>query len=305
MVWNPNKPWNGRNKWRFRRTARKLPARAIPKSIARVRKEWVTIYNPMEQAGCRPLIAPWSPVGDSCWSRLAIHVLDPVTLSETYQDNVKISAMKGSIFMRPLFQRPSVCDANEWTQWINAVRDSFIRCRVGLYKQETIAANPVGQTPDLGGDVDYSDTPLLKEWVRNWPSVPYKLQVPWYGENTFMGVCNDTTRDSYITPATSTGSQPAFQVPEIETICREFTGTNETCLAGPVNVFAQEHGWKSISLNRRRDIVMKEEMDLSYVFAWANIVRDAEMQPSCGTSTWAAPCALQIIPDLKVQICYG
>lgn len=306
MVWNSRKPWNGWNKWKRRPALKKaatIPASRIPRSIARVRSEWVTLFNPPGSPDCPWVSAPYAPQSESCRSSFAFTIVDPTTLTDVYQDDVKVSHISGFIYMKPVFQRPNTCDMTEVLAWQNRVQDYFIMMRGGLYKQYTTEAAPDGLFPHPFTDEDYSDTRYLQRYSREWVSKPYESTMAHYGSGSFYGLCANTTRNSYLTPATSTGSQPAFSVPEIETACAPAFAGSEDCWKGPPEIHFREPAWKKIRVSHRKDIRLRENDRLDMFFDWGPM----SLQPmgDCGVPEQYSPCAMHILPVIKLRIQYG
>lgn len=114
----PKRNWT--RKWPRRRTS-KIPATRIPKSIARVRTDWVGVYNVTSTGGdgtaCKYLVAPFLPVtlagepgNPQCFSTFGLDVMTSQRLSDLYQDDCKIVKMVGDIWMRPVYQTADACN---------------------------------------------------------------------------------------------------------------------------------------------------------------------------------------------------
>lgn len=307
MAWNrPRKPWN--TKWGMfsrRRTTRKIPMAAIPKGIARTRSEWLTVYNPM--SNCVAVSAPWDGAEPCQPLHFSFGIIDPSRLSDdAFNDDIKIVGMKGFFAFRPLFQRPEKCSEVQLRVWRASVRDTNVFGRFGLYKQATTEDTPFGITPHLDESDDWSDTRLIREWHREWMAQPYQLHAAAHPRGSFLGICSEVTRASYITPATATGDQPAFQVPEIETDCEaQYVDTEiEECPDGPVYEVNRELGWKRISLDSRKTIRLRESDRLDLECAFTKVGMDSE-STRCGYSPAVQPCGVQIIPVLKLRMQWG
>lgn len=300
MAWS-KKPWNGWNKWGRRRSTKAgiIPASRIPRSIARTRSEWVTIYNPMGE--CTTVHAPW-PTGETCnILRMEFSAITADQLTFDYGDDVKVVAAVGSFAMRPVYARPDRCNLDQLVSWRTGVLDSVIYLRGGLYKQPTTQDDPAGLFPNLAEDDDWSDTRLQKRFAKKWFPRPTSLINTNWPSNSFQGVHSGTARAAYNVPATSSGSQPLYNVPAITSTCAEcFTGS-EDCYQGFVQEYCEDKPWKSVVVNMRKTIRLRENDKLSYVFA----VSTLRNQGQCGLTTPYDPCGMQVIPELKLRIQYG
>jgi len=306
--------WGSR--FRARSGTRKLPARVIPKSIARVRTDWVTVFNVTDQAptgtGCKYLLAPWVPVnidgfGEQCFSSFSFPVISADNLSDLYGDDVKIVKMVGDFWLRPVFTPADACFPDDLAllqaQWDNY----FVRARGGLFKQRVVSSdlNANGVVPHPLFGRDWSDAGFLKLWERNWVAPPAQSVATTYGEGQLINAIGNVTRDQYNTPATSSGDQPLFSVPAIETECMNCVVGSESCYDGPSYTRYMGPGWKRVSISSRRMIHMKEDDALAWWIDWADIGPSGE-GPNCGYSVHTSkPCGMQIIPSLKIKLQYG
>jgi len=305
----------------FRRSFRRkgtIPARKIPPSIARVRTNWVTLYNISDSptsggTSCAWLHAPWSPVtlnvdGDQeeqCFSSWSFDVLDATRLTDNYGDDVKIVKMVGNFWVRPVFEAEDACAPDNLAEMQANWSDYFVRCRGGLFKTRTVSGapdtDPVRAHPLFGRD--WSDAGFLKTFERNWHSAPPQSTSTTYGQGQIMGPIGNVTRSLYNTPPTATGNQSTFNVPAIETACAECFVPGEGCHDGPSYTRYIGPQWKRIDISSRKIIRMREDDSLVWMVDWA---RFKPGSPLCGdTDVRAFPCAMNIIPSLKIKVQYG
>lgn len=302
MVWNDRKPWNRKNRPWYRRSrkAGTIPASRIPRSIARVRSEWVTMYN--APGGCTSVYAPWTGADPCNPLRMAFTVIDPDQLTFDYGDDVKVAAMVGSFAFRPIYERPSKCSQAQLDVWRTGVRDSVVYMRGGLYKQATTEDSPTGLNPKLDEDTDWSDVRLIKRYVKKWFPAPYRVGMVKYPENSFLGVQSGTNRAQYTVPATSSGSQPLYNVPAITSSCSECFASSEDCYDGFIQEFSQDHPWKVQSVNMRKIVRLRENDMLQCIFSFMHVKMP---DPGCSITPGFQPCGVIVIPEVKVKIQYG
>lgn len=257
------------------------------------------------------MLAPWSPVtlpggdGAECYSSFSFDIVLPNVLTDVYGDDVKIVAMVGSFWLQPVFETADACFPNDLAALQAKWNNYFILARGGLFKTRVTSSNL-----DVGGPVahplngrDWSDAGWLKQWERAWPALPPQSIATTYGEGQYIGMCADVHRDAYNTPATSSGSQPLFNVPAITTTCLPVTAGNEDCLDGPSYTRYQGPPWKKVSLNTRRTIRLHEDDSLIWYCDWTSVYQS---QTLCGGGGVAPePCAMRIIPSLKFKVQYG
>lgn len=291
----------------------KIPARKIPRSIARVRTDWVTIYNPtdsFDSTGCKYLVAPWNPIniaglGQQCFSSFSLNVMFAQSLSDLYGDDVKIVKMVGDFWLKPVFAAADACFPDDVKDLQTAFANFFIHARGGLWKQRVVSSDR-----DLSGVVphplegrDWSDAGFLKTWNRVWVTDGEELSATVYGEGQMVATIGAVTRAAYNTPATSSGDQPLFNVPEIRTDCYRCVLGGEECAEGPTVIRYKGPGWKRVSISSNRTIHMHEDDNLFWYVDWASLGPSSEQ---CGIPTDVAPpCAMHIVPHLKIKLQYG
>jgi len=306
-----------KRKWPFRRRSGtrfgKIPARRIPKSIARVRTDWVTIYNvtdTFDSAGCQYLVAPWVPAnidgrGVQCFSTFVLGVISAQALSDLYGDDVKIVAMRGDFWLKPVWPTADACDAEAMQQWEQNHANYFVRARGGLFKQRVVSSNA-----NVDGAVvhplygqDWSDAGLLQTFEKNWPAPPARVYSTTWNDGQTMGVCANVHQAGVTVPPTSDGDQPTYNIPALSTTCGTYGPSEGECFDGPTNVEYVAPGWKRASISRRRDVHLHEDDSIAWFIDWTNLWPSDD---ACGFAvSGPAPCAMHIIPSLKVKLQYG
>lgn len=312
--------WSPRTRRLTSRTG-KIPARKIPKSIARVRSEWVTVYNATSSdqepggTGCRIIPGIWAPVTiagvEQCFSTFSFSVLTAQQLSDIYQDDVKIVQMVGDFWLKPVFNTINACDPDQVQDLTSKISNHYIRARGGLFKQRVVSTdlNVEGVVPHPLNGRDWSDAGFLKMWERNWVARPQELQQQVWPYNALYGVCPDVNRAQYAVPPAVTGTQPTYQVPAIQTTCNPATIGGEDCYTGSVTLNYHPPGWKKVSISSRKTIHMREDDNLTWFVDWASLVMSClPEQPNsiCGmVCDPNPPCGICIIPSLKMKVQYG
>lgn len=306
--------WSGRSRKLGARKG-KIPARVIPKSIARVRTDWVTVFSPTDVSpvgtGCTYLTAPWNPVniagfGEQCFSSFSFPVMTADNLSDLYGDDCKIVKMVGSFWLRPVWTPQDACFPGNLAELQAAWDNHFIRCRGGLFKDRVVSSdlNANGVLPHPLFGRDWSDAGFLKIFERNWVAAGAESTATTYGEGQLLGAIGAVTRSAYTTPMTSDGNQNSFSVPEIRTDCFQCIVPGESCFDGPSYTRYKAPGWKHVSISSSRTIHMKEDDSLIWAVDWANI--SPGPGPNCGyVASDLLPCGMHILPTLKMKIQYG
>lgn len=256
-------------------------------------------------------MAPWAPItiegndGTECYSSWSFDVMTAAFLSDIYGDDVKITHQVGHFWMRPIFEIADACFPNDLALLQTKWSDYFIVARGGLFKQRVVSTNLFDDgnaTHPLNGR-DYSDAGFLKTWERVWHNPGPQSTASTYGEGQLVGVFGDTKRAAYNTPATSSGSQPLFNVPAIVTDQQFAVIGNESCIDGPSFTRYVGPSWKKVPISSRRTIRMHEDDSLTWNVDWTSMSQSSSL---CGVGAGAPiPCAMQIIPQLKIKVQYG
>lgn len=298
-----------------RSTSSKIPARKIPASIARVRTDWVTRYNVFDQApngtSCTWLLAPWNPItlpgndDPECYSSFGFDVMTAAFLSDLYGDDVKITQMVGHFWLQPVFTSADACFPDDLALLQAQWADYFIVARGGLFKDRVVSSTlqADGAVAHPLNGRDWSDAGWLKGFERVWHAAPPQSTSTTYGEGQFGGVYTTVSRPQYTVPPTSSGSQPTYNVPALTSGAQVFTVGNEGCLDGPSLTRYMGPTWKRVSISSRRTIRMHEDDALTWYIDWSSM---AQSSPLCGSGgVPPVPCAMRIIPQLKIKLQYG
>lgn len=289
--------WTG--KWR-----RRISSKALPKSVAKKRRQWVTIWNEMEN--CQYNCLAWD--SESCNFGWQIALLDPPSLGELFEfEPVTVVRQVGSIMLRPWRARPNPCDPDSWGQYQNWLRN-HIHFRAGMVKQRTSTFEPSGTIYDPSNSSDWSEAPWKRNWEHQWTPRVTNYGTQFQNSSTVIGVCSNTTRSSYLTPATASGDQPSFTVPAIATSCTPVL-LPEGCGALPFQA-ASEFPFYRLSLNSRRRIFMSESDRLDIWASMSVITADGDtcnngVGPCFNDLAAAYPCNITAYTNYKILVEYG
>lgn len=313
MAWNSRKPWNGANKWRGwrRRSPRKISFKALPKTVARKRTDWVSLYNDTGafdgvSQGCTLRCIEFG--GSFCEEpSTRIAIMPAGAIQALYDDDVTIAAMRGFINMKPRWTSPNGCDTNGWALRM-AAEQWPIYFKAGLYKQE-LTDEQGGIPPFVNPNVaqDWTDVSALRKWNHIWQPKGRTTQT-WQQPNKLIGTCSQVERASYLTPATASGSQPSFTVPAIDTDCVSVTvGIGEgACNIEQLHFERDEPMWYRMSLNRSKPIRLHENDSLDIFCNWSMPRANDDCETACGASTDGPnPCAMQLAIQLQVKLQFG
>lgn len=297
-----------RTHWNKRRAQRQIPASKIPKSIARVRTDWVSVYNPTDQGafpggtGCSFIQAPWAPVTvdgvSQCFSSFGLLVMSADQLTDNYGDDVKIVQMVGDIWMKPFYTPADACFPDDLALLQAQWNSSWIRARGGLFKQRAINNGQLTTPHPLFGR-DWTDAGFLRLWEKNWTPAPGESTATTYGEGQLIGVIGNTHQNGW------TMSDGSATVPAVSTDSQIVTAGNEQCYDGPSLTRYREPGWKRQSLASRRTIRLHEDDALTWNIDWTLFGPSAEGNVCNLAATTSFPCAMAFLPSLKIKLQYG
>lgn len=311
MAWNsPRKPWNGRSKWNgFRRSpAKKISFKRLPRTVARKRTDWVSLYNDTGEIG---------PLDDGCTIRCIefesncndastrIAIMPQGAVEALYDDDVTIAAMRGFINMKPRWATPNGCDTNAWLARMQGEQWP-IYMRAGLYKQELVDLE--GGIPPFVNPLnahDWTDVSALKKWNHVWQPRGRHGSV-WQQSSKIVGVCSDTTQASYVVPSLVTGNGGGHTVPAVSTTCSvQSVGSGEgLCNIADLYFERETPAWYRMSLNRSRGIRLHENDSLDLFVNWSQ-PRPAECVPCDVVADGTSPCAIQFSIQLDVKLQFG
>lgn len=305
--------------WKTR--GRKIPAAAIPKSIARVRRQRIVVYNTMQECE-HTCLEPDFPL---CTTAFRIAILRNSELQSLFGDNVKIVKMQGSIYIDPLMQAPyggldSNCatgifgDPDAWVPVMNLYAKTIWQFRAGLCKVYSSTLD-VGGSPtpdyDVSKSFDWSEPAFMRRWEKLW-FFREELGMEHPMEGAFLYGYGDVSK-----PNTGALLNPlAGGTGNINTE----TGAITTA---PVSVFRSSNagfpqaGFRylrqpapyRLSLNSSRVINLKENEGLEIQAAFSTLFPGADCFPgeadACNLDCNALPCLIRIVPNLILTLQYG
>jgi len=317
-------PFNRARGWSLRR-GRKLPLKALSPKVARKRSDWRYLYTDRLTGTSENPDASFCGIrciafGEFCNDHTPVRIplVTKFMLENDFRDVVTVAKMRGSIQWKPHYLDDgtpctvaglqAINDRAQAYQWPIHLRAWLKKSDVTSVQEDTGVGGPAFVDPTNAED--WSDhTGVLREWNHSW--MPNgRLHMIWNAYTNIVGVCSNVTRDSYLTPATSSGSQPAFNVPEIETTCTTVQ-PGEGCSISQVDYDINAPRWWSMSLNRNKPIDLKEDDDLSIFVNWNSPrMADPAINPDCDEDCppdgdAVPPCAMLFSIDLKMQFQYG
>jgi len=317
MAWNRNKPSN-RKTWPWSRnrpwSRKKISVKQLPRSVARKRTDWVYLYNdtgeigptPGPNEGCQIRCIEFG--GSNCdEASVRFPIMPEGAVAALYDDDVTIAEMRGFINMKPRWFVYNGCETANWLQRMSGEQWP-IYMRAGLYKQELTTGQggiPPFVNPNIGDD--WTDISVLKRWQHIWQPRGRHGSV-WQQSTKIVGVCSDTERAQYTVPATSSGSQPLYNVPAISTECSLMTvGSGEgACNVADLYFERESHAWYRMSLNRRRPIRLHENDSLDVFMNWSIPRPGDDCGALCGaTADGFNPCAMEFSMSLAVRLQFG
>lgn len=309
----------------FRRSfpRRKVPWKALPRNVARQRKQWVTLYNDggLCQFNCLGII-------DCLDDPFNIELISQTSLQQFFGDNVTVEAIKGEIWFRPFLSHENPCDAVDWRNWTVSAERLMYHLRLGMMKErvsenDILIGNAEGSVWNPLSGFDWSEARWLKEWRHTWPSVGREQWYSFKPYGSFAGICNETSKPSVNVPgwtmASGSGTWAGYTEPAIQTICcvEDCVTDFETgCYPNDVGGVAHQLRWWKMPLGMRRRIRLRESDNLSI---WGNM---AYIEPDwvgpngtcsqdilgvdCAVDAMQDPaCTLQLFANVKVKLAYG
>lgn len=192
--------------------------RALPRSVARKRRNWITIYDDSSLCTrrCIPVVGCQDEPG-------FVEIIPNTSLQSLFGDDVSVVRLVGDILWQPKIAEPNICSSASYFAWVNQIARSWYNMRIGLMKTEVnVASLPDGPVFDPLAAFDWSDGPWLKRWNHWWlPKLGGELvTIP---ENGLYGVCSSVTKASVNVPgwvlATGSGNWAGYTEPEITTDC--------------------------------------------------------------------------------------
>lgn len=314
-MWRKN---SKRSRWGSSRR-RKLPASAIPKSIARVRKQRIVVFNTMQ--ACEFTCSAWDP--QDCKSRITFDLVTNSSLQTLFGDNCKVVDMRGGVWIDPWLYTPYDISANgvtgafgdpaAWLQFFNLYSKTVLQGRAGLVRTQATASAPGAFLPDyyIDDSFDWGDGPWMKTWNHMW-FMKENWTLDHMQQSAVMGICSDTSSaggGSALNPlAGGTGNINTFVGPT-STVCTQVQAS--TTNGQPQRAYRQlanPRPWY-ISLNRRKPITLKENQALQLDCAFSSLVPGTDCFPTeaddCQVENTSIPCLMRLFPNVTMKIQYG
>lgn len=284
----------------------KLPVRALSSRVATKKYDSVALFNNF--GSCR---IECHQAAIQCENRFVLDIVDELSLATFFSDNVRIVKFTGSIWFRPWYQRPNVCSTAEYASWYGAIRDQMVMLRAGLDKSETSVAAPVGTNPNPARTFDWVENNWIREWNHAWTPPLEKTGFTTIKTDTILNT--EPEWDGVLVPATSSGSQPTYQIPAFE-------NCEVKCTAGVCNPYntvysevAMTRPWWRMPFtfrpNGKFGIRLKESDHLSLQVSYAAMGNPGdngciigEDNPCFVDNGFNEPCAMQFIPNIKMIV---
>lgn len=292
---------------------RKIPFKALPRNVARKRKQWLTLYN--DGGLCRFQCVPVEACPDVPFH---VELVSNQSLQQFFGDNVTVEALRGNLYFRPWTVRPNICDKDDWREWIVAMERQMFHMRLGLIKSRITADDIDGPTLDPLSGYDWSEQRWLKEWTHTWPS---RGRDAWETTKPYLswgGVCSEVHQPSYNIPGwtmvTGSGTWAGVTVPETQTDCIDHVTEPEVgCYADQTARRAKEQPWWRMPVGMRKRINLRENDRLDIWGNMANVIPDWETGGSCADNpdclvdapNAVLPCRLNMMANVKMLISYG
>lgn len=302
-----------RSSWRNR--AAKIPASKIPRSIARVRKQKIIVFNTMQ--ACEFTCVAADP--QQCIQEMTIAILRNVDLQESFGDNCKVASLRGSVWIDPWFPLPYTIaqseygETSQWLAYMNFMSRTVFQGRAGLIKTLSNSDDPTNPMPDyhIDNSFDWSEAPWIKQWNHMWfnketIALDHRL------EGGLLGICSDVFKpdSGSVTNVLAAGSGTInTQTGAIGTTCIPIF---EVVDDGAPNLGKRSippmRPWR-IPVNIRKPITMRENQNLEMKVSFANLFPGADCFPgeedACEIDTPAQVCIFRVIPNIQLTIQYG
>jgi len=300
---------------RFRRTTGRIPWRALPRSVAKKRRHWITLYNDAENCvfNCLPTL----PCGDV---PMQLELVSNGSLQTLFGDVVTVKRFVGEFYFRPWLPHPNLCSVTENLQWIQTLERAFVHARFGMVKQRMA----LSQTPpndylvfDPLDRFDWSETRWLKEWRHSWPSPGRNATYENAPDGALIGCCSQVERDEYNLPswtlAAGNGNWSGATVPEISTVCGPcYNAPAEGCTIRSNQIHGRQFPWWRMNMNMRKTIQLKESDRLDLFGNFVLLGPDSSGGGTCADDPDCLVdaisndfCRVNIVSHLKMLIEYG
>lgn len=311
-----------RRSTRWNSSRRKISASKIPKSIARVRKQRIVVFNTM-QACEYTCLAP----DPECTTPFRIALLRNVDLQNLFGDNVKIVRMQGSIHIDPLWQLPYAVDSNcvggiladsaSWLAWINSMSRSIWQLRAGMCKVVS-STTDVGGSPtpdyDVAQSFDWSEPAFMRRWEHMW-FFKETLGLDAMMSGAHIGVCSNVTKPdtgSLVNALAAGTGNINTQTGAITTACQVVSQALADNSGPPQRAYRTLPPPRPfrMSVNSSRVISLKENEGLEIQASFGTLFPGADCFPGEEDSCFLdcsgiIPCIIRIIPNVTMTLQYG
>lgn len=308
-------------KRRFGRSKRKISASAIPKSIARVRRQRIVVFNTM-QACEHTCLAP----DPECTTTFNIAMLRNTDLQSLFGDNVKIVKIEGAIYIDPLMGVPyGLLDSNcvsgtlgDTASWL-AVMNHYAKCiwqlRAGMCKVVS-STNDVGGSPtpdyNVSQSFDWSEPAFMRRWEKLW-FFREELGLDHPVSGAFLYGYGDVTGGgggALLNPlAGGTGNVNTFINPNTTAATAVFRGSTAGHPQAGQRFIRQPAPYR-MSVRSSRVIALRENEGLEIQGAFSTLFPGSDCFPfeedSCNLDCMGAlPCIIRIVPNITMTLQYG
>lgn len=299
---------------RFRKSRAKIPSWKIPRSIARVRRQRVVAFNTMQ--ACEHTCVEESGL---CTTDFRISILRNTELQSLFGDNCKVASIRGSVWIDPWFKPPYTIaqqeygEASDWLVYMDLMSRTILQGRAGLIKTFANSDDPTNPLPDyrIHDSFDWSEAPWLKQWNHMWfPKETYELEHPLEGAFLYgYGNVTGGGGGQLLNPlAAGNGNINTAIDPNVTTPTAVFRSSDEGYPQTGRRRSPALRPWR-IPINIRKDITMKENMNLELAVSFSSLHPGGDCFPFeddlCEVNGHAFPCIFRIVPNIMLTIQYG
>lgn len=227
------------------------------KPLARVRRTWVTSFEPTV---CAPVEIPLLPCDDPVVPAQGRFVLcNNSILQSTFSDRARVVRIVGDLWFIPLWFGTSPDDTCQ-NQFLAAF-SFFCQAFAGLRRYEKNHAGEVLKVDPLGNDDDYSEAQWMKTWQHIWQPRPTLHYTPTHTTKSCAAyVCPDVHTSGILDNDFVNGTGTI----NIETDCgdpatQECTATQDDLCDYTTNYPAAWH----LHLDIKKRISLREDQELA------------------------------------------
>lgn len=312
--------WKNKRSSSRRYGKKKIPASAIPRSIARVRKQRIVTFNTMQ--ACEYTCLP--PEQVNCTEVFTLALLRNTDLQSLFGDNVKVVSMQGNVFFDPLWTLPYSVDSNcvsgilgdpaSWLAFFNATSRTVWQLRAGLIKTLSATTSPASPVPDydVSQSFDWSEPAFMRRWNHMW-FMREELGLDVEMQGAVRGICANVSKPDTgaLVNALAAGTG------NINTQTGAITTDCQTFLVGGNNGSPQR-GYRTLrhptpyrmSVNSKRVISLQENENLEIQGAFSTLFPGADCFPTETDTCFLdcsglLPCTIRIIPNILMTLQYG